>query len=146
MADLRRRPDADRAQGELANSRVQRVEERDRRRTGWAAAVSSWRLSCRLPATPLPRERATLDRLRSDVEESTGLLSIISRNKLTRALFRLMEVEVSMQRYLKEKLGYSTPQVRIPEARSSSPTCPSCATSSCTSWRGARSWESEARA
>src|SRR5437016_6893855 len=58
MADLRRRPDADRAQGELANSRVQRVEERDRRRTGWAAAVSSWRLSCRLPATPLPRERA----------------------------------------------------------------------------------------
>lgn len=46
---------------------------------------------------------------------STGLLSIIQRNKLTRALFRLMEVEVSIQRYLKEKLGYSTPQVRIPE-------------------------------
>ncbi len=46
---------------------------------------------------------------------STRLLSIISRNKLTRALYRLMEVEVSIQRYLKEKLGYSTPQVRIPE-------------------------------
>jgi hypothetical protein len=46
---------------------------------------------------------------------STGLLSIISRNKLTRALYRLMEVEVSIQRYLKERLGYSTPQVRIPE-------------------------------
>ena len=46
---------------------------------------------------------------------STRLLSIISRNKLTRALFRLMEVEVNIQRYLKEKLGYSTPQVRIPE-------------------------------
>jgi hypothetical protein len=46
---------------------------------------------------------------------SSQLLSIIARNKLMRALFRLMEVEVSVQRYLKEKLGYPTPQLRVPE-------------------------------
>ena len=46
---------------------------------------------------------------------SSQLLSIISRNRLTRALFRLMEVEVSIQRYLKERLGYSTPRLRLPE-------------------------------
>ncbi|HSB60626.1 MAG TPA: hypothetical protein VLI67_02830 [Vicinamibacteria bacterium] len=46
---------------------------------------------------------------------SARLLSIISRSKLSRALFRLMEVEVSIQRYLKARLGYSTPQVRVPE-------------------------------
>lgn len=45
---------------------------------------------------------------------STQLLSLIARNKLTRALYRLMEVEVSLQRYLKGKLGYLTPQVRLP--------------------------------
>jgi hypothetical protein len=46
---------------------------------------------------------------------SSQLLSIIARNRLTRALYRLMEVEVSVQRYLQERLGYPTPQVRIPE-------------------------------
>jgi hypothetical protein len=46
---------------------------------------------------------------------SSQLLSIIARNRLTRALFRLMEVEVSIQKYLKEKLGHPTPQIRIPE-------------------------------
>jgi len=46
---------------------------------------------------------------------STRLLSIISRNKLTRALYRLMEVEVSIQVYLKERLGYPTPSLRVPE-------------------------------
>jgi hypothetical protein len=45
---------------------------------------------------------------------SSRLLSIISRNRLTRALFRLMEVEVSIQIYLKERLGYPTPRVTIP--------------------------------
>lgn len=46
---------------------------------------------------------------------STQLLSLIARNKLTRALYRLMEVEVSLQRYLKSKLGYLTPQMRLPK-------------------------------
>jgi hypothetical protein len=46
---------------------------------------------------------------------SSQLLSIITRNKLLRALFRLMEVEANLQRYLKEKLGCSTPQLRVPE-------------------------------
>jgi hypothetical protein len=46
---------------------------------------------------------------------STQLLSIIRGNKITRALFRLMEVEVQVQVYLKEKLGYLTPQIRVPE-------------------------------
>jgi hypothetical protein len=46
---------------------------------------------------------------------SHQLLSIIARNKLTRALYRMMEVEVGIQRYLKEKRGYPTPQIRLPE-------------------------------
>jgi hypothetical protein len=46
---------------------------------------------------------------------SSQLLSIIERNKLMRALFRVMEVEVTIQKYLKERLGYATPQLRIPE-------------------------------
>jgi hypothetical protein len=46
---------------------------------------------------------------------SSQLIGIIRSNKITRALFRLMEVEVSIQRYLKEKLGYLTPQIRVPE-------------------------------
>ncbi|MBN2369334.1 MAG: hypothetical protein JXO72_02485 [Vicinamibacteria bacterium] len=46
---------------------------------------------------------------------SSQLLGIISRNKLARGLYRIMEVEVNVQRYLKERLGYSTPQVTIPE-------------------------------
>jgi hypothetical protein len=45
---------------------------------------------------------------------ATRLLGIIVRNRLARSLFRLMEVEVSIQRYLKEKLGHSTPRIRIP--------------------------------
>ncbi len=45
---------------------------------------------------------------------STQLLSIIQRNKIARALYRLMEVEVSVQNYLKDKLGYSTPRLRVP--------------------------------
>ena len=46
---------------------------------------------------------------------SSQLLQIIRSNKMTRALFRLMEVEVNIQVYLKERLGYLTPQLRIPE-------------------------------
>jgi len=43
------------------------------------------------------------------------LLAILHKNRVTRALFRLMEVEVSVQVYLKERLGYRTPQVRVPD-------------------------------
>jgi hypothetical protein len=46
---------------------------------------------------------------------SSQLLGIIRGNKLTRALFRLMEVEVSIQVYLKERFGYLTPQIQVPE-------------------------------
>jgi hypothetical protein len=46
---------------------------------------------------------------------STRLLALIRKNKVTRALYRLMEVEVNVQRYLKERLGHATPQIRIPE-------------------------------
>src|SRR5262249_39362045 len=46
---------------------------------------------------------------------SSRLLTIIARNKLTRALYRLMEIEVSVQVYLKEKRGYSTPQIQLPD-------------------------------
>lgn len=46
---------------------------------------------------------------------STQLLGLIARNKLTRALYRIMEVEVTVQKYLKETMAYATPQVRLPE-------------------------------
>jgi hypothetical protein len=46
---------------------------------------------------------------------STPLLGILRKNRLTRSLFRLMEVEVAVQRYLKERLGHTTPQIRLPE-------------------------------
>ncbi len=43
------------------------------------------------------------------------LLTILRKNRVARALFRLMEVEVALQVYLKERLGYSTPRIRIPD-------------------------------
>jgi hypothetical protein len=46
---------------------------------------------------------------------ATPLVEILRKNRVARSLFRLMEVEVAIQRYLKERLGYSTPQVRLPE-------------------------------
>jgi hypothetical protein len=46
---------------------------------------------------------------------SSRLLSLIQKNKMARALYRIMEGEVAIQVYLKEKLGHSTPQIRIPE-------------------------------
>jgi hypothetical protein len=46
---------------------------------------------------------------------SAQLLELIEKNKLARALYRLMEVEVQLQRYLREQLGYPTPRLRLPE-------------------------------
>jgi hypothetical protein len=46
---------------------------------------------------------------------SSRLLSLIQKNKMARALYRIMEGEVAIQVYLKEKLGHATPQIRIPE-------------------------------
>ncbi len=46
---------------------------------------------------------------------SDHLLGLIRRNRIARALYRLMEVEVTLQRYLNERLGYPTPQIRLPE-------------------------------
>ena len=46
---------------------------------------------------------------------TSRLLALIRKNKVARALYRIMEVEVGIQVYLKEKLGYTTPQIRIPD-------------------------------
>jgi hypothetical protein len=46
---------------------------------------------------------------------SSQLLNIIERNRLTRSLYRLMEVEVDVQRYLQTERGYATPQVHLPQ-------------------------------
>jgi len=46
---------------------------------------------------------------------SSRLLTVIQKNKVARALYRIMEVEVRVQVYLKERLGHPTPQIRIPD-------------------------------
>ena len=46
---------------------------------------------------------------------SSQLLSLIQRNRLARGLYRVMEVEVTVQRYLKDGLGRSTPQIVLPD-------------------------------
>lgn len=46
---------------------------------------------------------------------ATPLLGILRKNRVARSLFRLMEVEVAIQSYLKERLGYGSPQVRLPD-------------------------------
>ena len=46
---------------------------------------------------------------------ATPLLGILRKNRVARSLFRLMEVEVAVQSYLKERLGYGTPQLRLPD-------------------------------
>jgi hypothetical protein len=46
---------------------------------------------------------------------ASPLLGILRKNRVSRSLFRLMEGEVAIQKYLQERLGYDTPQVRIPE-------------------------------
>ena len=43
------------------------------------------------------------------------LLAILRKNRVARSLFRLMEVEAAIQVYLKERFGYSTPQLHLPE-------------------------------
>lgn len=43
------------------------------------------------------------------------LLAILRKNRVARSLFRLMEVEVALQVYIKERLGHLTPRIRIPE-------------------------------
>jgi hypothetical protein len=46
---------------------------------------------------------------------SSQLLSLIRRNKIARVLYRLMETEVSVQNYLKARLGRPTPFIVLPE-------------------------------
>jgi hypothetical protein len=43
------------------------------------------------------------------------LLGILRKNRVTRSLYRLMEVEVALQVYVQQRLGHRTPRVRIPE-------------------------------
>jgi hypothetical protein len=43
------------------------------------------------------------------------LLGILRKNRVSRSLFRLMEVEAAVQVYLKQRFGYSTPQLRVPD-------------------------------
>ncbi|HEX9185692.1 MAG TPA: hypothetical protein VGB87_01385 [Vicinamibacteria bacterium] len=43
------------------------------------------------------------------------LLEILRKNRLARSLFRIMEVEVALQRYLQERLGHATPRIRVPD-------------------------------
>jgi hypothetical protein len=43
------------------------------------------------------------------------LLAILRRNRAKRPLFRLMEVEMALQGYIRERLGHDTPRLRIPE-------------------------------
>jgi hypothetical protein len=43
------------------------------------------------------------------------LLGILRKNRVARSLFRLMEVEVALQAYLRERFGHATPRIRIPE-------------------------------
>jgi hypothetical protein len=43
------------------------------------------------------------------------LLGILRKNRLSRSLFRLMEVEAALQSYLRERLGHATPHIRIPD-------------------------------
>jgi hypothetical protein len=43
------------------------------------------------------------------------LLGILRKNRVARSLFRLMEVEVALQVYIKERLGHATPRIRIPD-------------------------------
>ena len=86
------------------------------------------------------------------------LLAILRKNRVKRSLFRLMEVEVDIQRYVQQRLGHESPQhadprgprravrlrpgagvrgadhlrrARAPTSRCSCRTSPSSATSSC---------------
>jgi len=46
---------------------------------------------------------------------ATPLVAILRKNREKRSLFRLMEVEMALQSYLRERLGHDTPHIRIPE-------------------------------
>jgi len=46
---------------------------------------------------------------------ASPLLGILRKNRVARSLFRLMEVEMALQGYLRERLGHDTPHVRIPD-------------------------------
>jgi hypothetical protein len=46
---------------------------------------------------------------------ASPLLGILRKNRVARSLFRLMEVEVAVQGYLRERLGYGSPQLRLPD-------------------------------
>jgi len=43
------------------------------------------------------------------------LLAILRKNREKRSLFRLMEVEMALQSYVRERLGHDTPHIRIPD-------------------------------
>jgi hypothetical protein len=43
------------------------------------------------------------------------LLTILRKNRLKRPLYRLMEVEMALQAYLRDRLGHDTPHIRIPD-------------------------------
>ncbi|HET7293334.1 MAG TPA: hypothetical protein VFM88_12985 [Vicinamibacteria bacterium] len=45
---------------------------------------------------------------------SSQLLAILEKNRVTRNLYRLMGIEATVQLYLKDRLGHSTPQLRVP--------------------------------
>ena len=62
------------------------------------------------------------------------LLGILRKNRVARSLFRLMEVEVALQVYLKERLGHATPADPHPGGRPRArPTSARCA---CSTRRG----------
>jgi hypothetical protein len=46
---------------------------------------------------------------------ATPLLAILRKNREKRSLFRLMEVEMALQVYLRDRLGHETPHIRIPD-------------------------------
>jgi hypothetical protein len=43
------------------------------------------------------------------------LVGILRKGRVARSLYRLMETEVAIQRYLQERFGYTTPQLRVPD-------------------------------
>jgi hypothetical protein len=46
---------------------------------------------------------------------ATPLLGILRKNRTKRPLFRLMEVEMALQGYIRDRLGHDTPHLRIPD-------------------------------
>jgi hypothetical protein len=46
---------------------------------------------------------------------ATPLLGILRKNRGKRSLYRLMEGEMALQSYLKDRLGHETPHIRIPD-------------------------------